>query len=311
MFQSIWEDLKMQYRAGNMVTRIILVNLAFFVGIMLIKLTLSIAIDHSFPSTTYENYLAPFLELPSDFVKMLTRPWTLFTHMFMHYGLFHFIFNMLWLYWFGRIVGDLIGDRKVLPIYLLSGLASAALFMLVAFFDTAFAIGGSAIGASGAVFGLTIAAAAVAPDYIIRLLFLGNVRLKYIALAAILLQLVALTANSNAGGTFGHIGGIFMGYFFVVQLRRGNDLSRPVNRISDKISGLFSGASRRKPKVVYRNPGRTQTRRTNLRDVNKKNSPESMSDEAKLDIILEKIKSKGMQSLSEEEKEFLLKASKK
>ena len=114
MFESIWEDVKNQFRSGNMVIRIILVNFAFFVGILLLKLALSIAIDHSFPSTSYENYVAPYLELSSSFLKTLTRPWVLFTHMFMHYGLFHFVFNMLWLYWFGRIVGDLIGDRKIL-----------------------------------------------------------------------------------------------------------------------------------------------------------------------------------------------------
>ncbi len=305
MFDSIREDVKAQFRSGNMVTRIILVNTAFFVGILILKLLLSIAVDQSFPSPSYEKYVAPFLELSSSFWTTLTRPWVLFTHMFMHYGLFHFIFNMLWLYWFGRIVGDLIGDRKILPIYLLSGLASAFLLMTVAAFNTPFAIGASAIGASGAVFGLTIAAATIAPEYSMRLILIGDVRLKYIAMAAILLQLVALAGNSNAGGTFGHIGGLIMGYIYVVQLRRGNDLAIPVNRILDKIQNFFQKDDRQKPKVVYRNPNLKKKGNNS-----KGNSATDISHEEKLDAILDKIKQKGMSSLTEEEKEFLLNASK-
>ncbi len=309
MFQSIWEDVKSQFRSGNMVTRIILVNLAFFVGILLLKLILSLAVDQSFPSTSYEKFVAPYLELSSSFFKTITRPWVLFTHMFMHYGLFHFVFNMLFLYWFGRIVGDMIGDRKILPIYLLSGLASAALLIFVAALNSSFSIGTSAIGASGAVFGITIAAAATAPDYYMRLIFLGDVRLKYIALAAIIMQLAALATNSNAGGTFGHIGGLIMGYVFIVQLRKGNDLSIPVNRILDKIKNFFTKDERRKPTVAYRNP-KLKKQQRQARTNPKGNSVSDLSHEQKLDAILDKIKSKGMESLSEEEKEFLLNASK-
>lgn len=310
MFQSIWEDIKSQFRSGNMVVRLIFVNLAFFTGILVLKLMLSIAIDHSFPSPTYEQYVAPFLELSSSFLTTLTRPWVIFTHMFMHYGLLHFAFNMLWLYWFGRIVGDLIGDRKILPIYLLSGLASAFLLMFIAALPTPFNIGTSAIGASGAVLGIVVAAAAIAPDYYIRLIFLGDVRLKYVALTVILIQLVSLAANENSGGTLGHIGGIIMGIIFVGQLRKGNDLSIPVNNFLDKIKNFFNKTEQRsKPKVAYRNPKIKEMRKKR----NEKKGERKTDDnhEQKLNAILDKIKSTGMESLSEEEKEFLLNASKK
>lgn len=312
MFQSIWEDIKSQFRMGNMVLRIILVNFAFFTGILVLKLLLSVFVDFSFPSTTYENNVAPFLELSTDFLKTLTRPWVLFTHMFMHYGVFHFVFNMLFLYWFGRIVGDLIGDRKILPIYLLSGLASAFLLMIMAALPTSFSLAGSAIGASGAVLGIVVAAAAIAPDYYIRLILLGDVRLKYVALAVIIMQLVSLVANNNAGGTFGHIGGILMGLFFVSQLRKGNDFSIPINNLLDKILGLFEKKSQKtknRPKVVYRSPElkkRQQERKRTAVTVDG-----GLTHEQKLNGILDKIKSTGMDSLSEEEKEFLLNASKK
>lgn len=311
MFESIWRDIKSQFSSGSMVTRIILVNAAFFVGILVLKLLLSIAIDQSFPSTSYTQYFAPYLELSSSILKTLTRPWVLFTHMFMHYGLFHFVFNMLWLYWFGRIVGDFIGERKVLPIYLLSGLASAFLLMLMAAMNTPFAIGTSAIGASGAVFGIIIAAAATAPDYSIRLIFLGDIRLKYIALVAILLQLVSLSTNSdNVGGTFGHIGGLVMGYVFIVQLRKGNDLSIPINRFLDKVKSFFTKKERKGPTVAYRNPNPSRVDPRKIKKTERNMHVTDLSHEEKLDSILDKIKSRGMDSLSEEEKEFLLKASK-
>jgi len=310
MFESIWKDIKSQFRSGSMVTRIVLLNLAFFVGILVLKLLLSIVIDQSFPSTSYPQYFAPFLELSSSFLKTITRPWVLFTHMFMHYGLLHFAFNMLYLYWFGRIVSDFIGDHHVLPIYLMSGLASGFLFMLMGALNTPFIIGTAAIGASGAVFGITIAAAATAPDYYIRFPFIGEIRLKYIAMVAILLQLVSLVANVNAGGTFGHIGGLVMGYIFIIQLRKGNDLSVPVNRILDRIKNFFTKKERRGPTVAYRNPNpeRVDPRRINKNS--KKMHVSELSHEEKLDKILDKIKSRGMDSLSDEEKEFLLNASK-
>ncbi len=310
MFESIWEDVKSQFRSGNMVTRIILVNVAFLVGVLLLKLVLNLTVETLPDTTPYHEYVAPFLELSSSFFTTLTRPWVLFTHMFIHYEIFfHFIINMLLLYWFGRIVGDLIGDHKILPIYLLSGLASAFLLMLVANLNTPFTIGTSAIGASGAVSGIIIAAAATSPDYYMRLFIIGDVRLKYIALAAIILQLSNLAANSNAGGTFGHIGGLIMGYIFIVQLRKGNDLSIPVNRILDKIKNFFTKDERRKPTVAYRNPKLKKQQRQAKTNV-KGNNVSDLSHEQKLDAILDKIKSKGMESLSEEEKEFLLNASK-
>lgn len=309
MFESIWEDIKNQFHSGNMVIRIILVNLAFFISIIVLKLGFSMVLDFDFSGKTYLTYVAPFLELSSSFLKTVTRPWVLFTHMFIHYGLFHLGFNMLILYWFGRIVGDLIGDKKVLPIYLLSGLLSAFLLMLVAALPTPFSIGSSAIGASGAVLGLVMAAAVISPDYGIRLILFGNVRLKYIALTVILMQLTYLVADQNSGGSFGHLGGIIMGYIFITQLRKGNDMSIPVNNVLDWFKNLFSKESRPKPKVAYRNP--SLKKKKPIEKVFRGNQQSDISHEQKLDSILDKIKNKGMDSLSEEEKEFLLNASRK
>ena len=165
-----------------------------------------------------------------------------------------------------------------------------------------------------------VAAGAIAPDYIMRLLFIGDVKLKYIVGVLVFLDLILIPKGGNTGGHFAHLGGAAFGWFFVFQLRNGNDWSAPVNNVMDSISSffrsLFSGNRGSRPKVVYRNPNRTATR-SRSRSSRQDNRGEAASDsnnkahQERLDAILDKIKKSGYESLSKEEKEFLFNASKK
>ena len=312
MFTSIWEDIKQQFSYGNTLTRIILVNIAVFVVVTIVRLIL-MPVENGF---NYYDFLH-FFTISSDIWHNLTHPWVLVTHMFLHEQIFHILWNMLLLYWFGRIVGDLLGDHRVLPIYLLAGLAGGLTYFAMAQVLTTLSFGSYALGASAAFMGIVVVAGVMAPDYIISLLFLGDVRLKYIVAVLVLLDLVAISWNSNTGGSFGHLGGAAMGYIIARQLQQGNDMTAPVGNLVQKIANFFRelfSSDRPKPKMAYKNPKVKQKKRSSSRrshQGNHSSDPDTLTHQEKVDAILDKIKKSGYESLSKEEKEYLFNASKK
>lgn len=315
MLQSIWDDAKRELSRGNMITQLIIINVAVFVIINLVRLFLFLGNGGSVPEL-YSTILH-FFCMSSDWKFFLTHPWGMFTSMFLHEGFWHLLWNMLFLYWFGRIVGDFIGDQRIVPLYLLGGLTGAVVFFISANL-LPYGMGGRfALGASAGVMAIVVAAGTISPDYIMRLLLLGDVKLKYIVAVLVFLDLILIPNGGNTGGHFAHLGGAFFGWLFVTQLRNGNDFSEPVNNILDRIRDFYdritSGKSKgRRPKVVYRNPNRqrstTSSRGQAASDTNNGNSS---AYQEKLDKILDKIKDSGYDSLTKEEKEFLFNASKR
>ncbi len=312
MFKSIWDDIKLAFHQGNMVIRLIFINVAVFVVLAIVKIGIRVSMPGQREAhDAIEDFVHLFC-LSDDWYTNLIHPWTIISHMFLHEGFFHIIMNMLFLYWFGRITGDLLGDRHILPLYLLGGLFGALAFFLSAVFLPQLGIGSFALGASAAVMAIVAAAGVTAPDYVLNLLLLGPVRLKYIVIVLIILDIVGIGAVSNTGGHFAHLGGIFMGYIYVNQIRNnGTDLSVPINGTLERISSFFTNifSTKKKPTVAYKRPNaaRHASRKGSARTDNTKAMG---SHQEQLDTILDKIKEKGYESLSQEEKEFLFNASK-
>ncbi len=310
MLDSIWKDIKKEFSYGNMVTRIIFVNVGFFLFIYLVKLILrGIHGGASSFDVAFENF-SNFFSLSGNLFFDLTHPWVFFTHMFLHFGFFHILWNMLFLYWFGRIVGDFIGNQRVLPLYLLGGLAGAISY--VVFANVAYGGQGFAYGASGAVNAIVVAAAVISPDYIIRLLFFGDVKLKFIAAIVVLLSIMGIADLNNTGGNIAHLGGALFGWFFILKLREGSDLSTGINKVLNKITNFYKGIpeksktkSRKGPRMAYKNPNKKQAKGNAASDA------VDLSHQEQIDFILDKIKQSGYESLSAAEKEFLFNASKK
>ena len=313
MFLSIWEDFKRSFAHGNMVTRLIIANIIVFVAINLLKIILFAGAGGQTP-LLYDDILH-FFCLSSSVWKSLLHPWTLVTSMFLHEGFWHIVWNMLFLYWFGQIEGDFIGNHRVLPLYLLGGLVGALAFWLGAL-ALPYSMGGGnnfALGASAAVMSFVVAAATISPDYLMRILLFGDVKLKYVAPVLFFLDLMGIANVNNTGGHFAHLGGAFFGWFFVTQLRNGRDFSAPINSAFAAISSFFqnifsqksASQKRPKPKMAYKNEDKKYQKTTS----NQSNSSESFQSE--LDSILDKIKQTGYDSLTAEDKAFLFQASKK
>lgn len=306
MFDSIFDDIKNYFRSGNMISRLIIINAIVFLVIIFVKIGLLST------GANYEPYLDIFkkyISWNSDLMFNLKHPWVIVTHAFTHFGLFHFIFNMLFLYWFGRIVGDLIGDDKILPLYILGVIGGVLILSIFNLVTGANSIG---FGASAAVWALILAAGFVSPDYSMHLILIGVVKLKFIILGLIVINLLAFSNMQNMGGQMAHLGGGIVGAFFVVALRNGTDLSIPINRTVDKISAFFDRSDIRRPKVKspLKVSFKADERRVGAKHISDE-SYEDQSSSSKLDEILDKIKDKGIKSLSAEERQFLDQQSKK
>ncbi|MFN0015084.1 MAG: rhomboid family intramembrane serine protease [Saprospiraceae bacterium] len=309
LLRSIWDDLRYTFRTGNMVTLLIIINFGIFVLVNIVLLILLILKGAEEAPFALQEGLE-WLCMPASIRTLLYQLWSPLTHMFLHESFWHVLSNIAFLSIFGMVVSDLLGNRRVLPVYLLGGLAGGFVFMLSAQFAPY--VGSYALGASGAVMALGGAAMVMAPDYRVPLFLLGDVKVKYIVIVLLLFDLIGVANKYNSGGHLAHLGGFAMGCLFVYRLRDSHDLAEPVNRILDYVSGWFSSSgrltvshSRRRAKKAASGTPFAATRGGQAPQ------DEETNHQQQLDVILSKIKASGYESLTAEEKEFLYNASKR
>jgi membrane associated rhomboid family serine protease len=293
MFTSIADDIKSSFDYGSMVTKLIIINIGAFM------LT---ALLNAFLPTFYQTNILPYIALPGDGMTLLFRPWTMITHMFIHNGLWHLIWNMLTFYWFGNIAGDLLGDRRILPVYIIGGLCGAVAYLIS--FQLLANIGSYALGASAAVLAIVFTAVATAPEYRISLILLGEVRIKFIGLFILFFDIIGINASSNSGGHIAHLGGTLFGFLYVYLLRSGTDLSAHFNY-------FFNFFNRSKPiRQKYKNTLKIAHKADSVQQKTSRQHQNNTNLSTSVDAILDKIKQKGYDSLTDEEKEILFQASK-
>ncbi len=298
LLRSIWNDLMYTLRVSNIVTRLMVINFATFLFANLILGLMLLTMGRESGGAAFDTGLHWFC-VPASPYQLLFQVWSPITYMFLHLSLWHLIGNLIFMHMFGTVISDLVGPRRVLPIYLLGGLFGALAFMVSA--HVLPSVGSYALGASGAVMALAGAALLLAPDYRIRLLLLGDVKLKYIVLVLLVFDLIGIAGHYNSGGHAAHLGGFVMGGLFVNAMRSGRDLAEPVNRLLDYLSNLLTS----KP-----TPRRRAERAFTVVRGGRAPADEPPFQE-RLDAILDKIKASGLESLTPEEKEFLYNASKK
>lgn len=281
MTNSILEDLKFKVlKSGNPVFLYMGINIAIFVVFSLIGVILFFAGYQGIVETFVNDYLA----FPSNPNLWLSHFYTLLTYQFFHADFFHILFNMLWLYWMGQLFLSLVKPRQFHFVYLGGGVLGAIFYALLYNVMPSFqsvAATSTVVGSSAAVMAIFVAVATLVPDYSIRLLLIGNVRLKYIVIVYIVLDVIAMKSY-NAGGSIAHLGGALFGFTYIKLLQSGTD-----------ISTIF----KKKPKLrVVRNEApKKATTSVNQQEI---------------DAVLDKISKSGYDKLSREEKEILFNASK-
>ena len=294
----MFDDFKNAFqRPNNAHVQLIIINVILFLilGAFFVFSTM-------FGSGSVFDVIHDQFSIPPRFVDFISRPWTIITYGFAHNvrDIFHILFNMIGLYWFGRLFNEYLGSDKLIATYVLGCLAGGVLYLImfntIPFFVDQSDFPGM-VGASAAVFAIMVAAATLLPDYTFFLLFLGPVKIKYIAFFYIVISFLG-TVGSNAGGNIAHLGGALMGFIYVKQLQAGVNWGGWITVTIDWFKGLFSPKA--KVKVTYRKTEPTGK----VKGVQKASQEE-------IDVILDKISERGYESLTKEEKEKLFNASKK
>lgn len=283
------DDIKNIYRKGSNLNKLIYINIAAFLVISVISIFAFLLNNTSITTKTIE-----LLSVPASLTKVLVRPWTVITYMFTHKDIWHIVFNMLWLYWFGKIFLEYLDQKKLLAVYLLGGLSGALVYVLSFNIFPAFkeiVTESVALGASASVMAIVIAVAAYVPNYSIHLFLIGRIKIIYVALVIFVLT-SAVDFSVNSGGKLAHIGGAVFGYFYIAGLKKGRDIGKGINRIIDRFATIFK--PRKKMKVTYK-------KTKNDYDYNKLKADR----QAKINQILDKISKGGYDSLTKEEKDTL------
>jgi len=302
----IWQEIKTSFRRGTILTKLIYINLAIFLAVniayVFYALFSAAGVSSGDMRSSFMQQWITYLMVPASIDKLILKPWTLVTYMFLHFNFLHILFNILWLYVFGRIFLQYLTEKQLLSTYFLGGLAGAFLFILSynVFPGLRSALDVTEmLGASAGVMAVAMAISFYAPNYAMYLPFIGSVKLKYIAIFFIITDILQV-ASYNAGGHIAHLGGVVYAYFFVLQLRRGKDMGHGFSKLMDNIVTMFSGRKRRM-KVSHKKSARGMT------DMEYSRSKAQMQEE--IDQILDKIAKSGYDSLTKKEKETLFKMS--
>lgn len=251
-----------------------------------------------------------YLALPASLHRLLWRVWTPITYMFVHFGFWHILANMLWLYFMGQIFLMVFNNKQLVGTYILGGLSGALLFILSYNIFPVFSNaveGASCVGASAAVTAIVIAICVMRPNMEIRIFGIIPMSLKWLGILYVVFDLFQIT-GSNSGGHIAHLGGALFGALFAWQYNQGKDLTKWLNNLIDKIVTLMpstsqSGGRKQKMRVVYNE----NTREMSDSDFNRMKA----ENQKRMDEILDKISQSGYQSLTKEEKEFLFKMGRK
>jgi hypothetical protein len=210
---------------------------------------------------------------------------------------------MIMLYFGGMLFMEYLSQQKLVKTYVLGGLFGALFFVAAYNVFPAFAYvkeTAIALGASASVLAIFIAIASYVPDYYVHLIFIGRVKLKYVAIAFVLLDLLSIKGD-NPGGHLAHLGGALWGFWYGYSLRKGSDLFSFLNHIKMPDFGKKAKYER------FRTTRKTSDWRPfSDEEYNKRKA----ASQKEVDRILDKIARSGYASLTKEEKDLLFRSSK-
>ena len=296
---NILEEIKQSFNKGNYLTRLIYINAGVFLVVQLLSVV--------FYLLDISNIWFTYLELPAFFHTLMKQPWSIITYMFMHRDLIHLIFNLLALYWFGKIFIDYFSQKQLVGLYILGGIGGAIFYLIAYNITNTFQYNiffSYLIGASASVMAIIFALVRYIPDEEINLALIGPVKLKYLGIGMLILDIIG-TTSGNAGGSIAHIGGAVTGYLFGhLMVNSGKDITEPINKLITWVNDFFK--RNKKPKfTIHKNTSKTDE------EWNIENNNRKRENNEEIDRILDKIKKTGYANLSDEEKKKLFDISNK
>ena len=287
-----WDQLNARYRQFNSAEKLIVVNLICFILPLFLRTFLFLF------NIPFEDFLQWF-ELSAGISDLLWKPWSLITYSFLHSGFFHLFWNMLLLYYAGRLFLNLFPATTFYNLYFLGVLAGALIFILsYAIFPAFKGVSPVMVGASAGVMAVLIFSATYTPDQEVRVFFF-NLKLRYLGMAFVLLDVIQIPYG-NAGGHLAHIGGAALGFFYARKLGEGVDIGVPFENLMRRMLSLF------KTQPTLRTVHKAQKSKTPPASSIKNKSER----QKRIDLILDKISRSGYDSLAQQEKDELFHAGK-
>ncbi|MGK2861240.1 MAG: rhomboid family intramembrane serine protease [Chitinophagaceae bacterium] len=290
--------------ANNALVLLIAINMIIFVLLAFLKAVFFLRFSSGSEAIHfYENNILSLFTLPADAGKIVSRPWTILTHMFTHDSVWHLLGNMLWLWVFGYIFLDLTGNRKIVPLYIYGAFAGALAFILAYNFLPGLSQSlpvAEALGASAGVMAIAVAVATISPTYRIFPMLFGGIPIWVLTAIYLIIDLASIPL-SNPGGHIAHLAGASTGFLFIYSFRKGYDWSEWMNNFFDWVSNLFNPEKPVKGKNIkqelfYKSDKSPYNKKPNIT-------------EQRVNEILDKISQKGYSSLTDEEKDILKRAS--
>ena len=293
---AIWNDIKQNYTKGNSFTRLLYVNLAFFIVYNLLAV-----FGFLFKSGGVVVFTENYLFLPSNTELLLQKPWTLITYMFVHTDFLHILFNLIWLHFGSKLFLQYFTGKQLVSTYILGGITGGLFFIISFNIFPVFSqevLTSKALGASASVLAIFIAIATYSPNFSVQFPFIVNIKIKHIAIALVILDVLRISPD-NPGGHFAHLGGALFGFIYILLLKKGYDISVNFYNLIGFFNFTKTRTKRKKTKGKRRSKGNDDLFRSKKSEKQKK-----------INSILEKISKSGYDSLTKEEKELLFKESK-
>ncbi len=280
-----WENIKVRFKLGeSAVNQLLFINIvAFFISY--IPRILSYFFLINLTGITRLFYL------PADLSKQILQPWSWLSYMFLHTGFNHILYNMLFFFFIANLLEGFLGAKRIWRLYLVGGVFGGLFFVFSYNVFPVFASvleGSTLVGASASVLAVVVAAGTYLPDYSVRLFGIIPIKLKWLALISIALD-IAMIEQSNPGGHLAHLGGAMYGYLYVLNLK-GKINMPSLDNLLEKVKRKDRPIDERK---VKRN----------------KASKNDFPNQEEVDTILDKISKKGYNSLTNKEKDILFRAS--
>ena len=282
---SFINDIKSRYKGGNIVEKIIYINLAVFVAAILLNVTQGLFKGEI-------NWLFEWFSLDDTYADLLTKPWTIITYGFLHDGFLHILFNLITFYFIGNLFIEHFTQKQLLTFYLFGTFFGGIFYLLSQNYFPLFEGDSSLlVGASAGISAIFIGITTYIPNYQLKIRFIGFVKLWHLAAIWLVFDVIGLI-SPNAGGHFSHLGGSLFGFLYI------NQASTKETSIFSTIYSFFK--SKKKPlKTVYKSEKRSPKKTTNT----------SLTQQ-QIDTILDKISKSGYDTLTKQEKEFLFKQGK-
>ncbi|WP_046757402.1 rhomboid family intramembrane serine protease [Kordia jejudonensis] len=286
------DDIKYRYARLGFIGKLIAINVTIFLSLYIL--------EYLFKS----NLISRWLYLPKTFGDFFLQPWSILSYSFLHGNLLHLAFNMIALYYIGRLFLSVYNTKRFLNVYFLGAIVGGCFFLLSynifpAFIERTPPL----VGASAAIMAILIFIATIRANMMIQV-FTFRLELWKLGAFFVILDLIRIPMNdgANAGGFISHLGGALLGYIYAKRLQKGSDIGSGFEKIMDMFVSYFTPKKKSPLKTVYKNKQKSRSTQTSVSSPTEK--------QRKIDGILDKISKSGYESLTKEEKDFLFKAGK-